>query len=258
MTTPVSVFADHAATEFAVYQAELAVPGKLLGGLPGDPDTVKGWLTGTAGKALGQSKEEIMMRNLLTYVSRCGYETADLQELVASGASLDDVFQAATVLMGESKITRFARNGTVCLEARNVQAAIKESANIAFPPADKWFDKVTGEPTGRKNPTAAKGLKSLIAEWVTVEPGLISTGVTEPTIEQIVKHTPNGASLGLHEAVENVTLSFTVNVFRDLVPQNVWASIWTVGEKIGLGACRSMGFGRYIVTRWEKTSRRKK
>jgi hypothetical protein len=31
-----------------------------------------------------------------------------------------------------------------------------------------------------------------------------------------------------------------------------WATIWVTGGSQGIGASRSQGYGRYIVTRWDQ------
>ena len=33
-----------------------------------------------------------------------------------------------------------------------------------------------------------------------------------------------------------------------------WGLLWTTAQKQGLGATRSQGYGRYVVTKWETVS----
>jgi hypothetical protein len=49
-----------------------------------------------------------------------------------------------------------------------------------------------------------------------------------------------------------VSLDFTIATDWDF-SQEEWATIWLTGEKQGIGATRSQGYGEYVVTKWENT-----
>lgn len=44
---------------------------------------------------------------------------------------------------------------------------------------------------------------------------------------------------------------FTVASAWDFTEEQ-WAMFWLIGQEQGIGASRSQGFGRYVVTEWKK------
>src|SRR5262249_55796322 len=103
-----------------------------------------------------------------------------------------------------------------------------------------------------------KFLTSFLPEHVFVVEERLHLGVTDPEHDERLRinerfvHTHNGSSIAVEEVVEDVEFEFTVVSDWDF-PAKTWATLWTVGQKQGIGAVRSQGFGRYIVTKWEKT-----
>jgi hypothetical protein len=256
MSEPVSVFAKHQAEAFTRYNVKLTLRDRMLGGLPGDPHMMRGWLkrsaTQASARAAGANKEQIrdetIRRDMISVIENLGYDVSELAEI----KDLDELEAKAVELMGEQKVTRFARNDEgVCVEARAVKAMLKENASICFPTA--FFSKETGEQLPTQNSRIGKGLKSYLAERVFIEPHLIPVKKEEPdAIHSKVTHGPYGASLGLHEAIDEAEIEFQILVKGDQVEQKTWAEILTSAELNGLGACRSLGFGTFAVTKFEK------
>jgi hypothetical protein len=137
----------------------------------------------------------------------------------------------------------------LCIEGRQVKAALKEWANSAYPGV-KFPGKTNID-------GLRKGLMRYLAEAVTVEDILIPLGVTQPTeIQERIKHvmTPQGprSSINRVEVIERPTITFTLRVRDDFIPEEAWARIWVVGEGIGLGADRGRSDGSFDLVTWDK------
>lgn len=259
-TAPVSVFADHQNEMFTRYDVELTLNDRMLGGLPGDPHMMRGWLKRSATRAAArgaganreQVRDETIRRDMLSTAQNLGYDVSD----VSDEQDLDILEEKLIDLMGDQKITKFARSDEgICVEARAVKAMLKENSSICFPTA--FFSKETGEKLPTQNTRIGKGLKSYLAERVFIEPHLIPVDRKEPdSIQHKVTHGPNGASLGLHEAIDNAVIRFQVLVKGDQVERSTWAEILSSAELNGLGACRSLGYGTFTVTKFEKAPSR--
>jgi hypothetical protein len=76
----------------------------------------------------------------------------------------------------------------------------------------------------------------------------------ESFVEQVQASTngPQGrrSAIQYEEFVTDAVVDFTVISDFD-IPEEQWAAIWLTGEQNGVGASRSQGFGRYVVTGWE-------
>lgn len=73
----------------------------------------------------------------------------------------------------------------------------------------------------------------------------------EPTgIQQRFIHTWRGSGIQYEEYVDDAILTFTVVTDWPFAHEQ-WSVIWNTGEKQGIGASRSQGFGRYKVLRWQ-------
>jgi hypothetical protein len=94
------------------------------------------------------------------------------------------------------------------------------------------------------------------AEHVFVVEERLYTGRTEPDdVLQSFVHAsgPTGPihSIKYEELVRDVKLDFTVISDWDFTDRQ-WATIWLCGERQGLGASRSQGYGVYEVTCWDR------
>ncbi len=58
-----------------------------------------------------------------------------------------------------------------------------------------------------------------------------------------------GTGITVEEVCRDVKISATV-VADHLFTEEQWAMVWLTGERQGLGASRSQGFGVYTVTEW--------
>lgn len=228
---PVSVFADESSDAFATYEADLSFTGRLMAGVPVDPKMIEGWLRSRAGIAEDFEVQQMLARTL--------------RELGADEPTMADLEAASEEIAQVKETCAFKCDGEgLYIEERQVKAMLKEATNINFA-KEKWGK------TG-------KGPMGFVAERVFVEPGKLSLKRSEAAgVHMQVGHLkgPKGpySTLGYHEYVEDVELSLRVRVLDDSITPQQWARIWVVAEKLGLGALRSQGFGKFIVTRWERT-----
>lgn len=129
------------------------------------------------------------------------------------------------------------------IEGRQIKAAIKESANIRWA-KDRW------------GPTN-KGTRSFFAEHVFVTDERVHItrdGVTLTEADRVLQkfvHTFRGNGIQYEEACEGVDLNFTVITDHEFKPDQ-WAELWVTGQRQGIGASRSQGYGTYVVTRWDR------
>lgn len=99
-----------------------------------------------------------------------------------------------------------------------------------------------------QNPEAAT---AFVAEHVCVMEDKLPLGLTEPTgIHQRFVSTHKGTGIQYEEYCDDVDINFTILTDHKFTDEQ-WAMIWLTGEQQGIGATRSQGYGRYMVTQWE-------
>lgn len=219
---------------FAKYQQEMYPHrfagqlhvGVIAGGVPTDPNVAEAWLR----TKLGIDKDELIRQQVA-------------ETMVERGVTADE----ATEIVNTNKhLNGFKRdeNG-LYIEGRQLKAAIKEAASVAVAAG-----KLNARGWGKTN----KGCLSYIAEHVFVVESRLHLGVAEPTgVMQRFIHTFRGSGIQYEEYVEDAKVDFTVISDHDF-SEKQWATIWTAGERQGIGASRSQGFGTYEVTRWDRVS----
>lgn len=196
----------------------------IAGGTPYDQHVAEGWLK----TKLGNDNEKA------------------IQELVAETmAEMGQTLEEATETVNKRKhVNGFKRdeNG-LYIEGRQVKAAIKEAVSVAV---------AAGKLDQRGWGTTRKSLGPFVAEHIVVDNDKIYLGCFEPTrtVQRFV-HTFRGTGIQYEEIVDDVAIDFTVLCDWDFDPET-WAMIWLTGGQQGLGAARSQGYGRYIVSRWDQ------
>ena len=195
--------------------------GTIAGGVPTDPKVAEGWL-----KTKLASKDDLLREQVAEVMAERGVDADE-----------------ATRIASELKhLNGFKRDDQgLYIEGRQLKAALKEAASIAVATG-----KVDGRGWGKTN----KGLQSFFAETVMVEPERLHLGVTEATgIAQRFVHTWRGTGIQYEEYVENARIEFIVSSSWDFTAEQ-WAMFWLIGQEQGIGASRSQGFGRYVITEW--------
>lgn len=208
----------------------------LVGGCPSDPKVATGWL-----KSKLQEPDD-RIREMVAEV------------MVERNVNADE----ATDIVNDMKnLNGFKRNpdGILFIEGRQIKAAMKEAASCAVA-AGKI--EMTGWGKTRK------WLKGFFPEHVFIDNETVLiyqriegelVPVTKPTsvLQQFV-HTHRGSSIQYQEYVSDAVIEFKVLSDHPFTTKD-WAMLWTSGEKQGLGASRSQGYGTYSVTKWEQTSK---
>lgn len=219
-----SVFAKYSNDMYPYRFNGSLLVGRIAGGTPTDPKVAEGWLR----TKLGADKDDLIRQMV-----------ADV--MVDRGVTADE---ATEIVNANKNLNGFKRdeNG-LFIEGRQLKAALKEAASVAVAAG-----KLTGRGWGKTN----KGLLSYLAEHVFVVEEKLHLGVSEPTgVAQRFVHTFRGSGIQYEEYVDDAKLDFTVMADHDF-SEKEWAAIWTAGEQQGIGASRSQGYGRYLVTRWER------
>jgi len=201
--------------------------GTLVGGIPSDPNVAEGWLrTKIAGH------DDLIRQAVAETMAERGIDAEAATKEVDLRKNLNGFKRTNT--------------GELYIEGRQLKAAIKEACSIAAAAG-----KIDG---GRVWGTTKKGLLGYVAEHVCVMEDQLPLGVTEPTgINQRFVHTFRGSGIQYEEYVTDAVVDFTIATDHNFTREQ-WAMIWLTGEQQGIGATRSQGYGRYVVTKWEKQS----
>lgn len=232
---PASVFAKASVWKYR-YTATLFLDS-ITGGTPSDPKIAKGWLATRLGGEAG--KDALLEQRLKTVIA----ERAGADPEAMPSDVMDAALEEAAVNVDGFKRTT---DGHLYVEGRTVKAMIKENASIGLG---------SGVVPARLGLTK-KGAPSFLAEHVMVVEDVIpitrnGAPLTEPdTIDQHFVHTYRGNSIGYSEVCSNVEVTFTV--VSDLDLTDLWPVVWSLAENNGLGARRSQGSGRFVVTTWDR------
>lgn len=221
------------------YQATLLVY-ELHGGVPMNPNVAKKWLEVVL--AGSEAHLATLKDQIIDEIGLEGLSDDELLEEMSRRNNLNGFKRNATrepLAMGGE----FGRNATdqLFIEGRQVKAMLKEAASIAV---------AGGHLNSRGWGKTNKGLLGFLAEHIFVEEDYIPLGVSEPSgIHQRFVSTWKGTGIQLEEYVTDAKPSFVVATDYDW-PKDFWPTIWTIAERNGLGAARSMGFGRFEVVEW--------
>lgn len=231
---------------FTVYDAAVQVRGIIVGGVPSDPSVIRRWLESRLGAG------DTRLQEIWEETQRAMKGAEGSLGEVSMEDKLDALMEADVVSLNGFK--RRPESGELCYEGRCMKAALKESANSAYPGTS--YD---GKKQASENGSAAprKGLLSTMAERVFVDPSMIGLGTKMPSrTEERIKHvmSPQGpvSAIARVEVVEQPLLEFTVSVRDDFLPDEAWSRIWQSAEEIGIGADRAMSDGRFDLVRWDR------
>jgi hypothetical protein len=213
----------------------------LVGGIPKDADTVKGWLK--ARMQLGDAEIMAMVEETM--------EEMGLPQGQETSEQLDELVDHVMARSGPKGNGFKVIDGELVWEGRCLKGALKEASNILYPGSQMW----PGHP-GKD--VVRKGFRSYLEERVEVADTFISLGRSEPDIagEQRIKHvsTPAGkrSAINVVDICTKVDITFSIDVLDDCIPPKLWAELWTVIELGGVGADRARGDGRCELTAWDR------
>lgn len=218
-----SVFAKFNKTSWPYRFTGSLLVGTIAGGTPTDQKVAEGWLKTKLG-----AKDDLLREMVAETMAERGV-TAD---------------EAAAIVDTNKHLNGFKRDEDgLYIEGRQLKAALKEAASVAVAAG-----KLEMRGWGKTN----KGLLSFLAEHVHVIEDKLHLGVTEASgITQRFVHTFRGTGIQYEEYVTDAKISFTVETDHKFTDEQ-WAHIWLTGERQGIGASRSQGFGKYTVTSWDK------
>lgn len=232
-----SVFADKSA-ELWKHRWEVDIyVDELHGGVPYDENKAAAWIKAHVTDPDANIPD--MVARTMLEMSRDGEETMSVEEAAEETARL-------------ITLNGFKSDPEIGLyeEGRKVKSMLKEAIIVAIqgghiPQAQKW-----GKTT--------KQVRGYFAEHVFVLETRIPLGVNEPTgvRETFVsgKKIRSGISaIKREEYVEGAKLSFTI-VSDTEFDWNFWSIVLSIAEKNGFGATRSMGFGTFTTTRFDKVA----
>jgi hypothetical protein len=212
----------------------------LSGGVPNDPKVITGWLR----SRLALDKKGERDEQLAALVEQTAKER---------GVSFDEAIHDV-----QPNVNGFKRDaGGLVFEGRNVKAAIKEFTNIALA-GGHFHTMKDGKKVAPRWGATGKGVTAFVAEHIQVPDVLIpicdldGKQFTEPDIpaEQRFVSTFRGQSISYTDAIDQSTMSFTVEADWDF--DSEWPIIWSIGESNGIGAMRSQGSGKFVVTEWRR------
>lgn len=225
------------------YDGELLVTS-LTGGIPSNPRVIEGWLR----NKLKVGGEHAAAAAILEEVAK----VAEQRQITNEGEAIEEYLKSANVNGFKQVVVSPHKSPVLCVEGRQVKAAIKEAFNVALGAGNVPKGQIWGE--------TKKGLTSFVAEHIIVAERFIpilhedGTPFTTPTgVEQRFVHTFRGSSISYEEYCDPAVLRFTVLADWDF--EDHWPSVWTTGGNQGIGAVRSQGRGVYVVTQWDKQKR---
>ena len=207
--------------------------GSIAGGTPSDPNVAEGWI-----KSKTAAKHDLIREMAM-------------QIVVERGVELDDAIKELDRLKHLNGFKRDPQLG-LYIEGRQLKAAIKEAASVA-----RAAGKVS-ERWGKTN----KGIQGFVAEHIQVveERLYLHTEAGEVIGEahEVIQSFPKNARTGqtgiqYTEVCHNVAINFTVISDWEFSDKE-WAMLWGTGEMQGVGATRSQGMGRYVVTAWDQVA----
>jgi len=199
------------------YGVELKFRDKLLGGVPKNPDVIKGWLNAKVAKG----------------------------ELISSESEIDDLAAAtaeemkATTQENKSWTGFKSDDNGLYIEGRQIKAMLKECA------------------TTLKFMVKHRGLKQVLQHGTAIKPQKIYLGKKEPDgYEEGICHTWRGSALKRHDFVQGGTIEFEIWVVNTgILTGKRIKTLFELGQENGLGASRSQDYGKFHVMKLRKINK---
>lgn len=219
---------------FTKYRVGLTFTELVVGGIPQKPEIIESWLRQ---RILGGDLE--LAHQLRTTL-------VDLAIEVPEVATPEELIEAANKIAATKSGNTFRRGAYgVALASYNVKAMLKESTAILYPyQVEKW------------GPTK-KAARSMMAERIFVDDYLIPLGRDEPdgTLTQVGHISgPKGprSTLTYYDYCVQPSVTFTMSASEDCITREQWERILVQGQRLGLGALRSLGYGQFKITAFDR------
>jgi hypothetical protein len=260
---PPSVFDGISGQLFSYRYGVTIHVGTLVGGTPTNQDVAESWIRAKMGlkaddlvraevEAVMAARVGISPEAAVEEVARNRHLSGFKRDFNSPQARTDQQRATTTgfVLEGKRKIftpeEALATFGELYFEGRQLKAMMKEALMIGV---------ASGHIEATKWGRTSKAAKGFFAEHLFVDEDVVYMGVTEAsTIDQSFVHTFRGSGIKLEEKLHDAELSFTLIADFDFESKvkDFFGILFAIGEKNGIGASRSQGFGRFSTTRFER------
>jgi hypothetical protein len=227
---PLNVFAGAAEVAWPFrYEGTILFRDLVLGGTPSNQQVAKAWL-----QTKFEASDDLIERMVATVMAEREVDASKALEIV-----------------GDLKLLKGFKRDEVgpYLEGRVLKAAIKEGVAVALAgghiPAKGAYGKF-----------AQAGARNFVAEHVMVVNNKLrltrdDKAITEPDgIQQRFVTTYKGTGITYEEFISNAQFDFELITDWEF-DDGFWPQVWLKACEQGLGATRSMGFGRFDVIRWD-------
>lgn len=218
-----SVFENYESEAWPIRFTGTIRVGTLRAGIPANPKVAEAWLKSKVGV-----NDEAIIQQMVANI------------MLDQKVKMDEAVEIANA---QRNLNRFRSDPELYIEGRQLKAALKEAVSVAVA-AGKLKQRGWGE--------TKKFVTSFFPEHVFVEETKLYLGRTEPDgVAQDFPHTRFGSSIAYTEYCCDVDIHFTIVTDWDFGDKD-WAQIWLTGQRQGIGASRSQGYGTYVVTQWDR------
>lgn len=226
------------------YRVEIYLDS-LTGGVPSDPKVATGWLrTRLFGE---EGRDQLLQQKVEQTLIERGLIDPNAEE----PPTPEEVLAATEVAVAQAamNVNGFKRtmDGVLYMEGRCIKSMLKEATSIGY---------ASGH-TPKKSGLTGKSTLNYVAEHVQVIEDVCEITrdgipVMDPDeIEQHFVHTFRGNSISYTEVLRGVRVAFTITTDDGKLEDLLRTSL-TIAEQNGLGARRSQGSGRFVVTRFDR------
>ena len=238
MQAVVGIFDKQETDVFTKYRVGLTFTHWVMGGIPQKPELIESWLRQ---RVLGGDEE---LRAMLIKTLE------DLEYDIPAEATHEEILEAIKKVAAQRNGNTFRRNEDgLVLSGYQIKAMLKEATAIMFPGGQ-------GEGTHKWGVTK-KAPRSYLAERVFVDELQVPLGRTDPDgthlqIGQVKGAQGPRSTLTYVDYCEQPSIEFTVSSLQDSIDKAKWTEILVLCQRLGLGALRSMGYGTFKVTAFDK------
>lgn len=237
MPEPTSVFAQYVSKNYKFFYKGTLRVFEIHGGVPNHPKLVEDWIKTNLGVENPELLRAMVAETMVERKMTIDEATADVASRVTINGFKEDA------------------NG-LYIEGRQLAGCLREAASIA---ANENRIKSGAKVWGAEDNQYKKGLTAWWPEHVGVPDRRLYLGVDKadgvsqrflpPTFRSRGK-----SGIVREDYVERCYINFTVETDHAFTDEE-WAAVWLTAERIGIGAARSQGYGRFVVTKWGRARR---
>ena len=221
---------------FTQYRISAQFTGRVMGGVPQKAEAIEGWILRSL-----QGGDAELYQAMQETLDDIGVE-AD------TDMSYEELKDAAKKVAAKQHGNTFRRDANgLFLADYQIKAMLKENVAILFP----WNEK-----KNRMGATS-KAAKAFWAERVFVDEARVYLGRDKPDGTYLQVGHVNGAqgarsTLTYYDYCEQPTITFTASSLQDMIKPEMWRDVFLAAQRNGLGALRSLGYGQFKVTTFDK------